>query len=113
MSAKYTGETCFFDPAVEIPPHHIIDQAAPTSIPLLEPIVPVSLDVFVTCFDELIEQCLARTARLVDGNGHRRGVEARNMPPKRQVLQVKRLSSLGFVGSVCTDEGVDLSVNVC
>jgi hypothetical protein len=99
----------------------VVDEAAPPPIPLLETIFPLSLDVFITCFDELIEHRLA-AARLVDslpavawrrrGDSHGREVEARNMPMKREVSRVKRISSLGFVGSGCNEEEIDLSVNV-
>jgi hypothetical protein len=41
---------------------------------------------------------------LVDGDGHGRGIEARNMPMQREALRVNRLSGLGFVGSARSDE---------
>jgi hypothetical protein len=52
-------------------------------------------------------------ARLVDGDGHGRGTEARNMPMEREALRVNRPNGLGFVGSGCTEEGIGSSVNVC
>ena len=86
---------------------------APEPTGVFESFLPHRLDLFVKRLHQEIQGSGLRIALLVDGDGHGTGIEARNMPIAREALRVNRLSGLGFMGSGCSDEGIDSSVNVC
>jgi hypothetical protein len=111
--AKNTSETTFQHSAVEEAGHDVVKESSPETMRAFESFLPHRLDFLVKGVHQEIQGSGLRMALLVDGDGHGTGIEARNMPIAGEALRINRLSGLGFVGSGCTDGGIDSSDNFC
>jgi hypothetical protein len=108
--AKNAGETTFQHSAVEEAGHDVVKESSPETMRAFESFLPHGLDLFVKGVHQEIQGSGLRIALLVDslpavawrrrGDGHKTGIEARNMPIAGEALRINRLSGLGFAGAV-------------
>ena len=65
VGTLHPGEAVLEKPAVHVPPHLFVDKAPPETVPALEALLPLPLDLVEVGFDETIQRCRARIPRPV------------------------------------------------